>query len=69
MRRKGALLPPDEILASVNLISQELITLVCEHIDDTLESAAGMDESKGEEPTVLAPAEKVWYEVPLRLPS
>jgi anaphase-promoting complex subunit 1 len=69
MRRKGALLPPDEILASVNLISQELIALVCEHIDDTLESAAGMDESKGEEPTVLAPAEKVWYEVPLRLPS
>jgi len=69
MRRKGALLPPDELLASVNLVSQELITLVCEHIDDTLESAVGMDESKGDESTLLLPAEKVWYEVPLRLPS
>ena len=66
MRRKG-LPSSDELLASVNLVSQELITLVCEHIDDTLESAAAMDEFKADESALMLPTEKVWYEVPLQL--
>jgi len=66
MRRKGGLLPSDKLLASVNLFSEELITLVCEHVDDMLESAADMDEYKADESELMLPAEKVWYEVPLQ---
>jgi len=66
MRRKGGLLPSDKLLASVNLVSEELITLVCEHVDDMLESAADMDEYKADESELMLPAEKVWYEVPLQ---
>ncbi|KAL7459488.1 hypothetical protein ACHAWC_011170 [Mediolabrus comicus] len=63
-KRKGR--PVDDTLQHVNLVSGELITLVCEHIDGTLESATSliMDES-----TQLMPTEKVWYELPLQLAS
>ena len=64
MRRKG--LPSDKLLASVNLVSQELITLVCEHMDGLLESAADLGEYKADESELMLPTEKVWYEVPLQ---
>jgi len=58
MRRKGGVVHGD--LNSVNLVSEELVALVCEHVDSILSD--GIDES-----TLSLPAEKVWYEMPLHL--